>query len=371
MSDPVIVSAKAAASACTEVLPAVATRLPEAVVYSNLARYDRRVREGGHHRLYRARQARLSPVDLVWWPGGTVVFGADGFPARVGDSWVDEQFPPWYRDDPHMAGAALAAQRNLEDIGQECLLLARFGEGTWGHWLGELLPRAVLAESAYPGRFSYAVPAWTTIPGSPGLSTSVLESMRAYGIGEDRLVRLETDRNYRFQALATVTSVRSDGAMHPGALALMRSHVRVGSPAFGHYLPARVASLRTGVGRRHIANAGPVARELARRGFLRVEFETLSFAQQVAVLRSSSALFCVLGSGLTGVIYSPDHIKVVAPAPVDWKDNFFYPLIQARAGQFADVRGPIHVRDPIRMRDSSFRVRLYDLSEALSALGLD
>jgi len=119
-----------------------------------------------------------------------------------------------------------------------------------------------------------------------------------------------------------------------------------------------------------VVNAAPVSRELVRRGFLRVEFETLSVAQQVSVLGSSTSMFCVLGSGVTGVIFSPDHVNVIAPAPENWRSTFFYPLIQARAGKFADLRGPVHERDPVLMRDSSFPIRLDDLSEALAAMGL-
>ncbi len=344
--------------------------MPSALVYSNFDRFDQAAKSF-HKRVHAARTPALSAVDLVWWPNGALVFGQEGFPARVGDAWIDEQFPPWFRNDPARADALLAARPPCEDIDRECLLLARFGEGTWGHWLGELLPRAVLAEAAYPGRFSYAVPAWTTVPDTPGLSASVLQSLQAYGIGEARLVRLESDRNYRFRTLACVTSVRSDSAMHPGALDAMRSDVRIDPALLGDDRPDRIASLRTGMGRRCVVNAGPVARELARRGFLRVEFETLSFARQVSVLRSSKSLFCVLGSGVTGVIYSPDHVNVIAPAPENWRNTFFYPLIQARAGKFADLRGPIHERDPVLMRDSSFRIRLGDLSEALAAVGLE
>jgi len=369
MSGQIIVSAKAAAARHDELLPALDMHLPQAVVYSNFARFDRAARSF-HNRAYAARTARFSSVDLVWWPDGAVVFGQDGFPARVSDAWIDEQFPPWFRNDQDRARELLAASCEMEDIGQECLLLARFGEGTWGHWLGEILPRAVLAEAAYPGRFSYAVPAWTSIPGSPGLPASVLQSLQAYGIAGDRLIRLEADRNYRFRSLASVTSVRSDGAMHQGALELMRSAVRVDPAALSACASARIASLRTGVGRRCLANGDEVRDELVRRGFVPVEFETLSFAQQVCAFRSGTSMVCILGSGLTGVIFSPDQVKIIAPAPENWRNTFFYPLVQARAGKFADLRGPIENRDPLLMRDSSFRVEMEDLFEALSAIGM-
>ncbi len=102
-----------------------------------------------------------------------------------------------------------------------------------------------------------------------------------------------------------------------------------------------------------------------------MEFEDLSFAQQVCVMRASAAVFCVLGSGLTGVMYSPDQVTVIAPAPEDWTEQFFYPLVQARGGRFADIRGPITRVDPVNRRDSTFRVRMGDLRAALAAVGLE
>jgi hypothetical protein len=52
----------------------------------------------------------------------------------------------------------------------------------------------------------------------------------------------------------------------------------------------------------------------------------LSFENQVAAFNAASTVFCVLGSGLTGLIYSPDKVSVIAPAPEDWGDAFFTDL---------------------------------------------
>ena len=38
------------------------------------------------------------------------------------------------------------------------MIVARYGFGTWGHWIGELLPKIVTVEAAFPGRFSFAIP---------------------------------------------------------------------------------------------------------------------------------------------------------------------------------------------------------------------
>jgi hypothetical protein len=250
-------------------------------------------------------------------------------------------------------------------------LLARFGEGTWGHWLGEILPRATLAEHFFPGKFAYVVPAWTTTAGSTKFADSVLESLRAYGIGEDRIYRLIEDTGYRFRSLSTVTSVRADRAMHPEALELMRTNVVLVPESFTGYFPARMAMLRKAVKRRGVANALAVEQLLNQLGFFCLEIEDYSFSAQVALFRAATTVLCVLGSGLTGLIYSPDHVNVVAPAPENWGDSFFYPLVQQRAGKFIDIRGPIEGLDPVLRRDSTFTVPLDELAMTLKLLYID
>lgn len=351
-------------------MPHIPVVLPNAAIFSNLAAFDPAFAYHHHYVVYPARTATANAIALAAFPPGSLVLAREGYPTLVGDALVDEQLAPWLREQPDRLAALLAEARPEVEIDVECVLLARYGEGTWGHWLGELLPRAVVAEHFYPGRFHYAVPEWTTRPDEPGLPASVLGSLRAYGIPQDRLVRLAADSNYRFRALATVTSVRSDNVMHPGVLDLMRANARCDPAAFGADRPARVALFRQDVGRRGIANAEEIAPILAAAGFTHLEMGNLSFDAQVAVFRAASSVFCVLGSGLTGLIYAPDGVNVIAPAPENWGDSFFYPLVQLRAGTFADIRGPIEREDPVNRRDSTFRVPVGALREVLEMLGL-
>ena len=108
------------------------------------------------------------------------------------------------------------------DVGQPCLLLARYGENTWGHWVTEMLVKAVIAERLLPGRFFYAVPWWTTEPGAAnGLADAVLGSLAAYGIEPQRLVRLGPLHR---------VSIRRP-ARHFGRLRGRAASARVGKPA--------------------------------------------------------------------------------------------------------------------------------------------
>jgi len=158
--------------------------------------------------------------------------------------------------------------------------------------------------------------------------------------------------------------------MHPQVLNLMRTKVIAKSSAFSGYLPSRLALLRRDVGRRGISNFEEVERALKFRGFLITETQEMPFQAQVAIFRSTQDLFCVLGSGLTNLIYSPDEVNVIAPAPEGWGDSFFYPLVQARKGNFADIRGNCTEIDWNVRRDSRFSVPIEQLEIALDVMGI-
>jgi capsular polysaccharide biosynthesis protein len=262
---------------------------------------------------------------------------------------------------------ALSEMINPLQIDEECLLVARFGEGTWGHWLGEILPRAAIAEEFFPGRFSYAVPGWTM---KGGTKSTFLQSLAAYGISESRLIKLMSPNCYRFRSLSTITPVRSDRAMHPQVMELMRTNVAVPLDAADCDLPSKLALMRKDVGRRAISNFEDVEKVLKATGFYLTEASEHSFGRQVSLFRSARDVFCVLGSGLTNVIFSPEYVNVIAPAPEAWGDAFFYSLVQARNGKFADIRGPCTEIDqnPNQKRESKFSVPIDQLEAVLDLL---
>lgn len=101
---------------------------------------------------YRARIARCEAVRFGRLPSGVVAVGHD-FWMQYKDHLIKETVP--HHVVPNET-AFLSAPEAV-DVDHECVLLVRFGHGTWGHWLGELLPLAVLTEQRFPGRFRYAV----------------------------------------------------------------------------------------------------------------------------------------------------------------------------------------------------------------------
>ena len=331
--------------------------LPNLCVFSNAAA----ALQADWATAYAARVAHVDDVSLVRLPTGTEVCGRAGFAARVGPFLVSEQLT---RDAPvdlaHTMRLFDAGDATLE-VDAETVLIARFGEGTWGHWLVELLPKLAVCEAMWPGRFRYAVPHWAIRSGL--LGDRMLESMAAYGVTAERLVQVRSDAVVRFSRLHALTPVFCD-IMHPDVAGLLN---RIDPPRPSPV--AKLALLRNDR-RRGVSNMDAVRRVLEDHDFTCIDIAAKSFSEQRSLFAGAGTVFSVLGSGLSGLIFSPDKARVLTAAPDRFADRFFYGLLQVRQGSgWAEVRGPVATPDPQHYRDSAFEIPMPDLQRALRVLG--
>lgn len=327
--------------------------LPASVFHTNasllgLDAFARSMSQG----VYAARNVIFEPILLGALPPGCLMPGGDSFWIESDDCLAADQINPLTADIPAMRDQLSALPFDEERIGSPCLLVARYGEITWGHWMGEILPRAILAEAAWPGRFRYVVSETITRPGqNRDYATAILETLAAYGIHEDRLLRLRPDRHYRFDSLHAVTGIWSPDGMNPDAMRAMREGLKApGRRGSG----GKLAILRRDAATRGIFNQGEIESLLAARGFTIADPARLPFIDQIALFRDAETIFGVLGSGLIGLIYAPEAMRVATAAPGDWADPYFHMLVKARNGWQADLRGPTLWTGNGLPRDASF-----------------
>jgi capsular polysaccharide biosynthesis protein len=344
-----------------QVFPSRDVELPNICVFSNAPPLLR----AKWAPAYAARSARPEDVSIIALPPGAEVSGEAGFATRIGSMFVAEQLT---RDDPVDAAKLVSlfdANESTVEMGAETLLIARYGEGTWGHWLVELLPKIASCETVWPGRFLYAVPQWVLQGGL--FSDRILESMVAYGVTTDRLVQIRSDQIVRFQHLYAVTPVFSDMIPHPDVIKLMAGRSVSKSTIFA--AKRRIALIRHDA-RRSISNLSDVIRVLNQYDFELVNIAEQTYERQRALFSQAGWIFSVLGSGLSGLIFSPPGTRVLAAAPTQFADRFFYGILQCKPdAKWAEVRGPIREPDPVHLRDSSFEVPITELRDALHALG--
>ncbi|WP_235705456.1 glycosyltransferase family 61 protein [Acidiphilium iwatense] len=318
------------------------------------------------HATYPARELRFEPIRLGRLPVGTVLHAGHNFWVEHAGRLAIEQVNPLIGNWSALHADIAKLPFGSEKIAQPCVLAARYGDVTWGHWVGEILPRIVIAEAMYPGRFSFAMNANIidpTIDG--GYATAVLQSLGAYGINQDRLIGLRADRHYHFDTLFAVADIWSVAGIHPTAIDVMRSRL----PKVQTENPGRkLAILRRDASTRNIANLADIEQVLDREGYTIADPARLSFQAQADLFRTSDDLFGVLGSGLIGLMFAPDNVRVASVAPGSWPDAYFHIFMQHRNASYADLRGPALWTGEGLERDAPFLVVPSHFESALMTL---
>ncbi|HEY6431568.1 MAG TPA: glycosyltransferase 61 family protein [Acetobacteraceae bacterium] len=344
-----------------QLLRATTIDMPACLVHTNMTEFDW---DFGRHllaTLYTPRSCRLAVVQLRRFrPSAWVAVptGEDLIPVCDGLVPAEQVNPGW--DASRLRDAVAGCGPEVE-VDRAVVVLGRYGLRTWGHWLGELLPKVACLERFSPGQFSYGLPA--DVLHDAHLRTA-RESLRFHGVDDDRVVALEVGRRYRFRELFAVSPVWSDRMIHPGAVERMRQAVPVQPRG------DRVALLRRESATRRVANLDELRPLLEAANIRTVEIGELPFSAQVTIFQRADVVISVLGSGLTGLIYSPPGVKVVTLSPIGWADDFFFALMQNRSARLAEIRGPSANDDPRGVGVSSFTVPPAALQRGLRALGL-
>jgi Glycosyltransferase 61 len=333
-------------------------RVPGCVVYENISDFDSAFAGQMNQHVYVDRMANLHAIDLIALGPASLHTSAD-YTVTVGSSLVEEQAPPWYGEATR---AAIAADRPIEEISGEVVIVARYGFWTWGHWLGELLPKMVMVEAAFPGRFRFIVPDTEDVPKWKNFR----DSIRAYGVLPDRLILIKPGKTLRLKTAWAVTPIWSDHVMHPAAAELMRG----GLPQKPIEKTRKIAIFREQADARTLVNWSEIKERLLRGGYEIVEMAGLDFGTQVQLFREAEVIFGTLGSGLTGLIYAPIGVRVLSVAPSLFGDRFFYSLVADRRGRYADVRGRIVTPDSSIPHRGSFSVDPDRIAAGFVALGL-
>lgn len=258
------------------------------------------------------------------------------------------------------APASVRSSVESIDVSGEVVVLARFGATTWGHWLGELIPKVAMLEAAYPGRFSYTVPEVLDREQFANFRQALL----VHGVSPAKLIFLRHLRQYRLAKPWFLSAAWSDSFLHPAAAAAMRARFPIAQAP----IDRRVALLRRQGDGRDIQNWKEVGDALRDCGYEHVHIADLTFEEQVCVFKESRTVVSVLGSGLTGLMYSPPGVRVASMSPSHFADRFFYGLISGRQGHYADVRGYAPAPQNGSTDRSSFELSVARLHEALDAL---
>jgi hypothetical protein len=357
------------ATAATPLLPAATCTLPNCLVGQNYFAVNDTTMQQFSPTIYDSKTYSFDSVDLLQMPPNATIYPTRESILSVDGIYVKEQIPGKfaYKNLDDIVSATTA--RKTVRITDPCLLINRWGIQTWGHWLGEIFPKIVLAENNFPGRFLFLMPQDVFNISSPRtVWNSIWECFRTLGIGRERILQLYYDNQYIFSNLYLISNVFNENKFHPMILQTLRDALASWFSGTSSSAMRRIAILRTESSSRNIDNVAAIIRILEKREFEFVEIGRIPFIEQVHLFSSTKLVVGVLASGLTGLFFSPQAVQLVSLAPTGYANAFFVPIVKQLNGQMYDVRGQITRMDPRNPIFSNFSIDPEHVDTALNTL---
>jgi hypothetical protein len=347
-----------------EILPAESRSLINPLVYTNAGKLNDAAFRRWLLWANVARDHTQRAVLFGRYEAPAYLDGAGPFTVHTGGKLVEEQAATDSCDTQVVWQSLAPRMQAATEVDRPCLLACRHGEWTWGHWLIDMLPKIVLAEWFSPKRFTYAVPANITEPGTGHYyNTAVLDSLAAYGIGPDRLLRVRGDQVYRFSNLFDIADTTA-GGLHQGVITAMQA---VKTVPEGPRAPL-TAVLRTTAAHRPVVNSAAIAAVLHSQSAAVMDPGATPFAQQIRAFRDSDIIVGDLGSNLAASIYARPGTGIVTLAPTGWEDSYFASIFQRIGACHADIRGASMPAPGQSPSNAPHAVNPADLLEGLEAV---
>lgn len=220
--------------------------------------------------------------------------------------------------------AAIAARGRLrptQRIDGRGLWCINEGSSTWGHWVVQTLPRALM----FIDRFADGK---LIVPASyaHGKLQNFGACLLAAGVPRERIVLAGPRDIIRVERPVLISMPYAAGLPHPLALEHLRA---LRNRSLGEAPESPINSERLYIDRikanREIINAHELRPLLDRAGFASVSNGSLSLPQQIALWNRARSVVGVMGSDLTNLVFGNiDRLFVLTPA---WfGDRFFYGL---------------------------------------------
>ncbi len=227
------------------------------------------------------------------------------------------------------AVAAARAHRAIPRFGGSALLCRKRGCYNYGHWLGELLPRAWLSRQydRHPDKVLVQAVA-------EPLRTVMRQSLRAIGIEDLSCIEAGLDP-VMVDRLTLVDGLTDHGTYM--------------SPLVADCFRAIAAPMQPGRASKLVIRRGPDAsRSFAEQpaffaraeslGFTLADPARMAFGDQVAAFKGARRIVGAMGAAMTNIGFASPGAEVVALAPATMPDTFFWLLAGLRRLQYVDVR---------------------------------
>lgn len=233
------------------------------------------------------------------------------------------------------------------------LVLHNEGGGTWGHWIVQNLPKALLFKMYFPDG-KLALP-----HDYLGETNNFGLSLELFGISRDAIVPIGRHVAVMIPRAVFIDHLYHDQAVHPVALDLLSSSnmaatakVSVGGRARRRLFIDRTTKQTS----RNITNITEIAREAGAFGFDQCNLGADPVAGQAAAWRHGSHFMSILGSDFTNIVFSQGDADVLSITPDFHGDMFFFDLAAAKGLRWHELLCGNLVEERARKNRSSFSI---------------
>lgn len=271
---------------------------------------------------YPAADVRLHQVD-------DVTVAQEGLVFLPGLDLVEASITQHHPDDIAIGRAAIAAMDDTPPLDGVHVLCIKRGATNYGHWLAEMLPMALLANSVLGPEVRFLVPRQ-----GGALGDTIRDSLLLAGIGADRIVRLG-GAPCRIRHLVMVHGLSIHGLyLSPLVSSLLQDLAQPVAPAHPgcRVWVSRVGQARCLWGERDV---GTVLHGL---GWQVVNPGALPFRDQVALFKGAGLVGGVMGAGLANLLFAAPGTRAEILAPAAMPDTFFFLVARLRALRYRETR---------------------------------
>jgi len=207
------------------------------------------------------------------------------------------------------------------------LLLGASNSDNYYHWLIDSLPRWKLLQAAGWRDYDFVL-----LHSQPRAFQE--ETLDWLGVPAAKRLRCSKNFIHQFDQLVVPAMPFPPEEVSPWACAWLRSLLPVKPDG-----PEKIFLSRRGAGRRQLVNEAELQTALAAQGFVSIQPETLSVAEQAHFLSAARCVVAPHGAGLTNLVFSPPGAFLLELFHPQHKNHCYKNIAQAAGHRYASLDG--------------------------------
>lgn len=227
-----------------------------------------------------------------------------------------------------VAGARMAG--SVPGHAGPAVLCKKIGSFNFGHWILEMLPRAVLA------RVELAMPDLRFVVHAHrgALRRVMLDSLALAGIGEEAVLETPWEPQF-FEELIIIDGLAEHGSyLSPVAVDCLQPLIM--QIPLGR--AERLYVTRRDVGWRRFRDEDAMIAIARKAGYEVIDPATLALAQQISLFKGARRVVGVTGAAMTSTAFMATGGQVDLFVPASMPDNFFWFISQIRHHRYTEYR---------------------------------